>query len=204
MRRSIALALILALAAACGQDEPAEDEIAPGDTVGMALEPGGAGSGGPGGDAEETPTTTEDPATTASTPEATGAPSPPGGYAIESRPAQGGALAVIEYVSPRTTAEVSEFYDRQMQSARRVVLDVAGDDIVVYGLGANTTIGPATRIQDVERLLDQRTESMVVVAPHRMQSSDPLIGDLRDAGQQAQADALGETRSKITVVYAVQ
>lgn len=201
MRRSIALALILALAAACGQDEPAEDEITPGDTVGMALEPGGAASGG---DAEETPTTTEDPATTASTPEGTGAPSPPEGYAIESRPAQGGALAVIEYVSPRTTAEVSEFYDRQMQSARRVVLDVAGDDIVVYGLGANTTIGPATRIQDVERLLDQRTESMVVVAPHRMQSSDPLIGDLRDAGQQAQADALGQTRSKITVVYAVQ
>ena len=200
MRRSIALALILALAAACGQDEPAEDEIAPGDTVGMALEPGGAASG----DAEETPTTTEAPATTASSPEATGAPSPPEGYAIESRPAQGGALAVIEYVSPRTTAEVSEFYDRQMQSARRVVIDVAGDDIVVYGLGAHTTIGPATRIQDVERLLDQRTESMVVVAPHRMQSSDPLIGDLRDAGQQAQADALGQTRSKITVVYAVQ
>lgn len=200
MRRSIALALILALAAACGQDEPADDEIAPGDTVGMALEPGGAASG----DAEETPTTTEAPATTASSPEATGAPSPPEGYAIESRPAQGGALAVIEYVSPRTTAEVSEFYDRQMQSARRVVLDVAGDDIVVYGLGANTTIGPATRIQDVERLLDQRTESIVVVAPHRMQSSDPLIRDLRDAGQQAQADALGQTRSKITVVYAVQ
>ncbi|HUF90297.1 MAG TPA: hypothetical protein VMR66_09985 [Gemmatimonadota bacterium] len=200
MRRSIALALILALAAACGRDEPAEDEIAPGDTVGMALEPGGAASGG----AEETPTTTDAPATTASSPEATGAPSPPEGYAIESRPAQGGALAVIEYVSPRTTAEVSEFYDRQMQSARRVVIDVAGDDIVVYGLGANTTIGPATRIQDVERLLDQRTESMVVVAPHRMQSSDPLIRDLRDAGQQAQADALGQTRSKITVVYAVQ
>jgi len=204
MRRSIALALILAFAAACGQDEPAEDEIAPGDTVGMALEPGGASGDGSGGDAEETATTTEGSATTASSPEATGAPSPPGGYAVESRPAQGGALAVIEYVSPRTTVEVSEFYDRQMQTARRVVIDVAGDDIVVYGLGANTTVGPATRIQDVERLLDQRTESMVVVAPHRMQSDDPLVRDLRDAGQQAQADALGQTRSKITVVYAVQ
>lgn len=199
MRRSIALALILAFAAACGQDEPEEDEIAP-DTVGMALEPGGA----TGGDAEETATTTEGSATTASSPEATGAPSPPDGYAVESRPAQGGALAVIEYLSPRTTAGVSEFYDRQMQTARRVVIDVAGDDIVVYGLGANTTIGPATRIQDVERLIDQRTESMVVVAPHRMQMDDPLIRDLRNAGQQAQADALGQTRSKITVIYAIE
>lgn len=206
MRRWTVPALILLFAAACGQDQPSEDELSSADTVGMTLEPGGATGARAGSTpAEESATTTsEGSATTASTPEATGAPSPPDGYAIESRPANGGALAVIEYVSPRTTRELSEFYDRRMQGARRVVLDVAGDDVIVYGLGTPSTIGPATRIQDVERLLDQRTESMVVVSPYRMQASDPLVGDLRNAGQQTQADALVGTRSKITVVYAIQ
>jgi len=204
MRWTTAFALLLVLVLACGQDNPSEDDVIPADSAGVALEPGG-GTGGASGAAEDAVETVfDESSTTATTPEATGAPSPPQGYAVESRPAQNGALAVIEYVSPRTTTEVAEFYDRQVQSARRVHLDVAGDDIVVYGLGANTTIGPATRIQDVERLLDQRTESMVVVAPYRMQADDPLIRDLRDAGQPAQADDLLDTRTKVTVVYAIQ
>jgi hypothetical protein len=45
---------------------------------------------------------------------------------------------------------------------------------------------------------------MVVVSPFTMQANDPLISDLRDVGQQTQADALLNTRTKITVVYAVQ
>ncbi len=81
---------------------------------------------------------------------------------------------------------------------------MAGDDIVVYGMGANSTIGPATRIQDLERLLTERSEPMVVVAPHQLQADDPLIGDLRSVGQQAQADALIGTKTKVTVVYAIQ
>lgn len=192
------LALAL-LAFACGGDESTDDAVPPADTT--ALEPGG-GTGGA-TDAEPA-TTTGGEATTAATVEATGAPSPPEGYAVESQPAGGGQLATIEYVSPRSVTDVSAFYDRQLPSDHRVRLDVAGDDIVVYGLGSGSTIGPATRIQDVERLLDQRSEPMVVVAPHRLQASDPLIGDLREIGQQAQADALLGTQSKITVVYAIQ
>jgi hypothetical protein len=198
MRRPTVLPLLLSVAVACGQGPPA-DEIAPADT---ALTLDGGGSGMP-AESEEPSTTTTGAATTASSAEATGAPSPPGGYAIESRPMNGGALAVIEYVSPRSPGELADFYDRQMQSVSRIELEVAGENVVVYGLGTGTSIGPATRIQDVERLLEQRTESMVVVAPYRMSGDDPLIGDLRDAGQQAQADALLQTRSKVSVVYAV-
>lgn len=195
MRWTPILALILVLTLAC-ERETSED-ASQSDTT--ALEPGG---GVPGtGDAATT--TTGGGATTATTAEATGAPSPPAGYAVDSKPASGSAMATIEYVSPRTVAEVAEFYDGQIQTNRRVQLDVAGDDIVVYGMGARSTIGPATRIQDVERLLDERSEAMVVVAPHRMQADDPLIGDLRGVGQQTQADALIETRSKVTVVYTV-
>jgi hypothetical protein len=193
------LALVL-LASACGGDDSTDDGAPPADTT--ALEPGGATGGGAPG--EEPATTTGGEATTATTVEATGAPSPPEGYAVESQPAGGGQLATIEYLSPRPVTDVSAFYDRQLPSDHRVRLDVAGDDIVVYGLGSGSTIGPATRIQDVERLLDQRSEPMVVVAPHRLQAEDPLIGDLREIGQQAQADALLGTQSKITVVYAVQ
>jgi hypothetical protein len=191
------LALIFVLAPACQRDSASEDDQP------ATLEPGGA-TGAPGAGAENTETTTGGGATTATTAEATGAPSPPSGYAVESRPAANGVLATIEYVSPRTVAEVAEFYDREIPTDRRVELDVAGDDIVVYGMGSTSTIDPATRIQDVERLLGQRSEPMVVVAPHRMQSNDPLIQDLREVGQQSQADALLGTRSKVTVVYAVQ
>lgn len=192
------LALILILVPACKNDGADTDDAA--DTT--AMTPGGA-AGGPGGAEGAATTTTEGAATTATTAEATGAPSPPEGYAVESRPAANGALATIEYVSPRTVMEVAEFYDGQLSTSRRVELDVAGDNVVAYGLGPSSTIGPATRIQDVERLLDQRTEPMVVVSPHTMQASDPLIEDLRGVGQQAQADALMNTRSKITVIYAV-
>jgi hypothetical protein len=194
------VALLLFLAPACERDT-AEVTDQPADTT--ALVPGGATEGGAAG-TEEVATTTTGTSTTATTPEATGAPSPPEGYAVESRPAAAEALATIEYVSPRTVEEVAEFYDRQVQTNRRIQLDVAGDDIVVYGLGAGTAIGPATRIQDVEQLLDERTEPMVVVAPYRMQDDDPLIRDLRDMGQHAQADALIGTRTKVTVVYSVQ
>jgi hypothetical protein len=194
------VALVLFLAPACGRDDAEVTDQPPADTT--ALVPGGATEGDAGTDA--VPTTTTGTSTTATTAEATGAPSPPEGYAVESRPAAAEALATIEYVSPRTVEEVAEFYDRQVQTNRRIQLDVAGDDIVVYGLGAGTAIGPATRIQDVERLLDERTEPMVVVAPYRMQGDDPLVQDLRDIGQHAQADALIETRTKVTVVYTVQ
>lgn len=191
-------ALILVLVPACRNDAADTDDAA--DTT--AMTPGGA-TGSPGGAEGTATTTTEGAATTATTAEATGAPSPPEGYAVESRPAANGALATIEYVSPRTVMEVAEFYDGQLSTSRRVELDVAGDNVVAYGLGPSSTIGPATRIQDVERLLDQRTEPMVVVSPHTMQASDPLIEDLRGVGQQTQADALLNTRSKITVIYAV-
>lgn len=196
--RWIAILTLVLFVSACGGNDSA-DEAAPADTT--ALEPGG-GTGGA-TDAEPA-TTTGGEATTATTVEATGAPSPPEGYAVESQPAGGGQLASIEYLSPRTVADVSAFYDHELPSDHRVRLDVAGDDIVVYGLGSGSTIGTATRIQDVERLLDERSEPMVVVAPHRLPASDPLIGDLREIGQQAQADALLGTQSKITVVYAVQ
>ena len=176
------LALILVLTPACGR-ETTEDADQSADTD--ALQPGG----GVAGNEDAVTTTTTGTQTTATTPEATGAPSPPDGYAVESRPAESGLLATIEYLSPRTVQEVADFYDRQVQTNRRVQLDVAGDDIVVYGMGANSTIGPATRIQDLERLLTERSEPMVVVAPHQLQADDPLIGDLRSVGQQAQADA---------------
>ena len=195
------VALVLFLAPACGRDEAEVTDQPPADTTGLV--PGGATGGGAAG-TDEVPTTTTGTSTTATTAEATGAPSPPEGYAIESRPAAAEALATIEYVSPRTVDEVAEFYDRQVQTNRRVQLDMAGDDIVVYGLGAGTTIGPATRIQDVERLLNERTEPMVVVSPYQMQDDDPLIRDLRGMGQHAQADALIGTRTKVTVVYSVQ
>jgi hypothetical protein len=194
------VALVLFLAPACGR-ERSEVTDQPADTT--ALVPGGATDGGAAG-TEEIATTTTGTSTTATTAEATGAPSPPEGYAVESRPAAAEALATIEYVSPRTVDEVAEFYDRQVQTNRRIQLDVAGDDIVVYGLGSGTAIGPATRIQDIERLLDERTEPMVVVAPYRMRDDDPLIRDLRNIGQHAQADALIGTRTKVTVVYSVQ
>ncbi|HET6616538.1 MAG TPA: hypothetical protein VFH69_01870 [Gemmatimonadota bacterium] len=192
------LAMILVLVPACRNDDADTDDAA--DTT--AMTPGGA-TGGPGGSEGTATTTTEGAATTATTAEATGAPTPPEGYAVESRPAANGALATIEYVSPRTVMEVAEFYDGQLSTSRRVELDVAGDNVVAYGLGPSSTIGPATRIQDVERLLDQRTEPMVVVSPHTLPASDPLIEDLRGVGQQTQADALLNTRSKITVIYSV-
>lgn len=197
--RWIPILALLLLASACG-GERSTDDAAPADTTAAGMEPGGAAGGG----AADVATTTGGAATTATTVEATGAPSPPAGYAVESQPAGGGALASIEYLSPRTVAEVAEFYDGQLPTDRRVAVDVAGEDVVVYGLGSGSTIGPATRIQDVERLLDQRTEPMVVVSPHQLQANDPLIVDLRELGQQAQAEELLQTRSKITVVYAVQ
>jgi hypothetical protein len=188
------LALTLLLAAAC-EREPSEDASA--DTE---LAPGG---GVPGSE-ETAVTTTDAPATTATTVEATGAPSPPDGYAIESRPAADGTLAAIEYVSPRTADEEAAFYDGQVSTDRRVRLDVAGDDVYAYGSGEGSTIGAGTTIQDVERLLEERTEPMIVISPFQMQDDDPLIRDLVDMGQQAQADALKNTRSKVTVVYRVQ
>jgi hypothetical protein len=194
MRWLSVLALTLLLAAACGR-EPSEDSAT--DTE---LTPGG----GVAGDEDAVTTTTDAPATTATTAEATGAPSPPDGYAVESRPAADGTLAAIEYVSPRTVAEVSAFYDGQVSTDRRVQLDVAGDDVYAYGMGEGSSIGAATTIQDVERLLEERTEPMLVISPYQMQDDDPLIRDLVDMGQQAQADALKNTRSKVTVVYRVQ
>lgn len=188
------LALTLLLAPACereqSEDASADTELAPG--------------GGVPGSEDAVTTTTDAPATTATTVEATGAPSPPEGYAVESRPAAEGTLAVIEYVSPRTVDEVAAFYDGQVSTDRRVRLDVAGDDVYAYGMGEGSTIGAGTTIQDVERLLEERSEPMLVISPHQMQDNDPLIRDLVDMGQQAQADALKNTRSKVMVVYRIQ
>ena len=193
------LALILVLVPACRNDAEDTDDAA--DTT--AMTPGGA-TGGPGGAGETATTTTEGTATTATTAEATGAPSPPEGYAVESRPSANGALATIEYVSPRTVTEVAEFYDSQLYTSRRVELDVAGDNVVAYGLGPSSTIGPATSDpgRGATARPAQRADGRRVAA--HMQASDPLIEDLRGVGQQTQADALMNTRSKITVVYAVQ
>ena len=188
------LALTLLLAPACERDQSedaAEDaELAPG--------------GGVPGSEDAVVTTTDAPPTTAATVEATGAPSPPEGYAVESRPAADGTLAAIEYVSPRTVDEVAAFYDGQVSTDRRVRLDVAGDDVVAYGMGESSTIGAGTTIQDVDRLVAERSEPMIVISPFQMQDDDPLIRDLVDMGQQAQADALKNTRTKVTVVYAIQ
>ncbi|HJR52674.1 MAG TPA: hypothetical protein VJ982_03055 [Gemmatimonadota bacterium] len=189
------LALTLLLAPAC-ERETSEDTA----STDTELTPGG----GVAGDEDAVVTTTDAPATTATTVEATGAPSPPEGYAIESQPAAEGTLAAIEYVSPRTVDEVSAFYDGQISTDRRVRLDVAGDDVFAYGMGEGSTIGAGSTIQDVERLLDARSEPMIVISPFTMQDDDPLIRDLVDMGQQGQADALKNTRSKVTVVYRVQ
>lgn len=192
-------ALVLISLACSGGDGDADDTDVAGDTTAAGQTPGGGDGVAAGG-----ATTFAGGATTASSAEATGAPSPPGGYALDSRPAGGGQLARIEYASPLTVNEVAAFYDGQIQSARRVELDLAGDNLVAYGLSENTTLTAASTESDVNRLLDQRTEPIVIVSPWTMQRNDPLIGDLREAGQAAQADALLNTRSKITVVYAVQ
>jgi hypothetical protein len=192
--------VLLAALLACGGDAPEDDEAAPADTVAEAT-PGGGAEADPATGAE---TTTGGDPTVASSADATGAPTPPGGYAVDSRPAEGARLARIEYASPMTVAEVAQFYDGQIDAARRVEVDVAGDNLVVYGLGASTTVGAATTAQDIERLLDQRGEPIVVIGPWQMQRNDPLLRDLRDAGLNAEADQLMNTKSKVTVVYTVQ
>ena len=198
--RTLTLFLVALLVAACGDREDVEEAPAAADTSDVALgAPDGAAA------AEEAAATTIGGApTAASTAEAIGAPEPPGGYAVDSRPANGAQLAKIEYASPKTVQEAAEFYDTQMSAARRVQLDVAGDDIVVYGLSPQTTVGAGTTWTDLQRLLDQRSEPILVISPWTMQRNDPLIADLRGIGQTAQADALLMTRSKVTVIYAVR
>ena len=199
--RTLTLFLVALFVAACGDREDVEEAPAAADTSDVALgAPDGAAA------AEEAAATTivGGPPTAATTAEAIGAPEPPGGYAVDSRPADAAMLARIEYASPRTVPEAAEFYDTQMSAARRVQLDVAGDDIVVYGLSPQTTVGAGTTWTDLQRLLDQRTEPILVISPWTMQRNDPLIADLRGIGQTAQADALLMTRSKVTVIYALR
>ncbi|HUP19929.1 MAG TPA: hypothetical protein VM778_08250 [Gemmatimonadota bacterium] len=192
--------VLIASLLACGEGAPEEDEAAPADTVAEATLGGGAGTDPAVGDE----TTTGGDPTVAASADATGAPTPPGGYAVDSRPAEGARLARIEYASPMTVAEVAQFYDSQINAARRVEVDVAGDNLVAYGLGANTTMGAATTAQDIERLLGQRSEPIVVIGPWQMQRNDPLLRDLRDAGLNDEADQLMNTKSKVTVIYAVR
>lgn len=195
---SIPLTMFLVLAfLACGGDDAA-DEAAPADTTAAEGAPGGAAG------TETATTTTGGPATAATTAEAIGAPEPPDGYAVDSRPADAGMLARIEYASPGTVAETAQFYDSQVQAARRVELEVAGDNIVVYAMSPQTTITNATSYTDVQRLLEERTEPIVVISPWTIQRNDPLIGDLRNAGLTAEADNLMLTKSKVTVIYAVR
>lgn len=192
--RSLTLLLFVLLApVACGDREPddaSDDATASGDQV-------------PGGAAGESATSEPGRGSVASTAEAIGAPEPPGGYAVDSRPTDGAKLAKIEYASPNTVVETAEFYDTQMDAPRRVQLEVAGDDIIVYGLSPGSTVSAATTYTDLVRLLDERTEPIVVISPWTMQRNDPLIADLRGIGQAAQADALLNTKSKVTVVYAI-
>lgn len=196
---SIPLTMVLMLAfAACGGDDAA-DEAAPADTTAAEGAPGGAAAG-----TETATTTIGGPATAATTAEEIGAPEPPDGYPVDSRPADAAKLAKIEYASPGTVTETAQFYDSQMQAARRVELEVAGDNIVVYALSPQTTITNATSYTDVQRLLEERTEPIVVISPWTMQRNDPLIDDVRKAGFTAQADKLMLTKSKVTVVYAVR
>ncbi|MDX1624518.1 MAG: hypothetical protein R3199_11125, partial [Gemmatimonadota bacterium] len=137
-------------------------------------------------------------------PSRTWAPAPPGGYAVDSRPADQGRLARIEYASPKTVSEVAEFYDRQIDAARRVEIEAAGRTVVAWGLSAGTTLEEGSDAGDVERLLEQRSEPMVVVSPWTVSADDPLVRELRDAGQEEQAEALLDTESRVTVVYAVR
>lgn len=223
IRRSVVAVVLLVVLACRGEGEVEPGEPAPpagADTVDTASRPAVGAIPEPEADAAPTEGSESDEAvaavgvdTTATTPDTVAgtteelppvpsatAPAPPGGYAVETRPAQGGKLAKIEYASPKTVREVARFYESQFRFPRRVVLDIMGDDIVAYGLTASTTIGPSTMPQDVERLIDQRTEPLLVVSPWTMHRNDPLIRDLREAGQDAQANALLQTRSKVTVV----
>lgn len=209
-RGTIPVCALLVAALACGGgEEPGARDAAPDEDT-TAMTPGGtaeattaeAGEAEPAEEDEETTLGGEP--TTAATTTATGAPAPPGGYAVESRPAEGGRLARVEYASPRTVAEIAAFYDSQVQAARKVEVDIAGDNLVAYALSPGTTLTAATTAQDIERLLDQRSEPVVVVSPWQVQRNDPLIRDLRDAGLEDQADQLLNTKSKITVIYAVR
>lgn len=194
----------LALVVACGGgEEPGPGDAAPVDDT-VAMTPGGGGSDATTEEPVEAETTMGGEATTASSAEATGAPSPPGGYAVESDPAEDGRLARIEYASPRTVSEVATFYDGRIQTPRKVTVDLAGDDLVAYALSSATTLQAGSTVQDVERLLDQRSEPIVVVSPWKLNRDDPLIRDLQDAGLDGQADQLLNTKSKVTVIYAVR
>lgn len=139
MRRwSIPFCALLVVALACGgEEEPGPQDTAPVEDTTAMTPGGGAGDGAVDetdtAPAEEATTTGGEP-TAATSPAATGAPSPPGGYAVESRPSEGGRLAKIEYASPMTVAEVAEFYDNQLDPSRRVEVAVAGEDLVAYGL----------------------------------------------------------------------
>lgn len=202
MKTLILLPLGLALALACGEADT-DDESAPADTI--AAIPGGAASGaGSGGAVSDETTVAGGGTTTATSVEATGAPSPPEGYAVDSRPAGEGRLARVEYASTRTVSELGAFYDSQIDPARRVELETAGDNLIVYGLSPGTSVGPSTTPMDVREMLDRRTEPILVVSPWTLQRDDPLIGDLREAGLAAEADRLANTKSKVTVVYAVE
>lgn len=192
--RSVTMIVVLALAACGGGDE---QDSGAADT--SATAPGGGAA-----TEDAAPTTIGGAGRAAATGDAIGAPEPPGGYAVDSRPTDGAKLAKIEYASPNTVQEAAGFYDTQMSAARRVQIDVAGDDIVVYALSPQTTLNASTTFTDVERLLDERTEPIVVISPWTMQRNDPLIQDLRGIGQAAQADALLQTKSKVTVIYAVR
>jgi hypothetical protein len=198
MRWTLPFCFALGVVFACGGSDEG-DEVAPEDTLASA----GATPGGAGGAVSTEETTVGAEATTAATVEATGAPAPPDGYAFDSRPAGEGQLAVIEYASSKTVDEVGAFYESQIDAERKVELEMAGDNMIAYGLSAASTIGPATTPMDVQRLLEERSEPILVVSPWKMQRDDPLIGDLREAGLATEADRLLNTKSKVTVVYAV-
>jgi hypothetical protein len=197
----------LPLAGACGDREPVPEQAPPAaDTFPAertASAPGDAGEA-PGAAAPTGSAVDRSPSQAIDADSIAGrgdAPQPPGGYAVLSRPASSEQLARVDYATPRSVAQAAEFYDTQVRAARRVELDLAGDNVIVYGLSPSTSVSAATTIHDVERLLEERDEPILVIAPWTIARRDPLVRDLRAIGQNAQADALLATRSKVTVVY---
>lgn len=128
--------------------------------------------------------------------------SPPGAYVVESHAGESGKLPMIEYATPRTVQAIAEFYDGQLAGVTRVELEVADQTLIAYGLGRSTSLGETTTFSDLQRLLETRTERIAVVSPWTMSPDDPLIRDLVSEDLEAEAEALLQTRSKVTIVYA--
>lgn len=199
-----ALAVALLGAVACGEPDGGEVPApgAPGEAPTRVEEPAAEAPAVDTAAASDTAGTAAD--TAAAAPGSASAPAPPGGYALESRPAGAGRLARIVYASPRITPEVARFYDETIRASRRIEIDIAGDNVVAYALSPATALGPGTTEEEIAALLERRAEPIVVVEPWTPRPDDPLVMDLHDAGQHERAEELLDSRSRVTIVYAVR